>query len=130
VAGEIVEVKGADRLAATLREFARSLEDMADANRRAGEAIGSSAVSRVPRRTGRLAGSLRVDAAPTDVRVGFGAVHAAPIHWGVGPRVGLRGPHNIRGTLFLTEALAASETVVLNVYEEAIDTRLGKVRGA
>lgn len=128
--GEVIEVKGADRLAATLGDFARSLEDMADANRRAGEAIGSSAVGRAPRRTGRLAGSLRVDAAPTDVSVGFGAVHAAPIHWGVGPRVGLRGPHNIRGTLFLTEALAASEPAVLDIYAEAVDNRLGKVRGA
>ena len=104
---DVVQVVGADRLAATLREFSRSLDDLSDANRRAGEAVASAAVSRVPRRTGRLAGSQRVDAAPADVSVAFGAVYASPIHWGVGPRVGLRGPHNLPATLFLTDALAA-----------------------
>jgi hypothetical protein len=127
---DAVEVKGADRLASTLREFARSLDDLSDANRRAGEAIGSAARGRVPKRTGRLAGSMRIDAAPKDVSVAFGAVHAAPIHWGVGPRVGLRGPHNIAPTLFLTGALAASEDEVADIYVEAIDRRMGKVRGA
>jgi hypothetical protein len=127
---DVVEVVGAARLAQTLRDFARSLGDLADANRRAGELVGSAAVSRVPRRTGRLAGSLRIDAAPTDVSVSFGASYAAPIQWGVGPRVGLRGPHNISPTLFLTGALAAQEDAVLGVYEEAIDTRMGRVRGA
>jgi hypothetical protein len=33
-------------------------------------------------------------------------------------------------TLFLTEALAAQEEAVLTVYADAIDERLGKVKGA
>jgi hypothetical protein len=127
---DVVEVRGADRLASTLAQFDRSLSDLSDANRAAGELVGSAARSRVPRRTGRLAGSMRTDVSPTDVDVSFGAVYAAPIHWGVGPRVGLRGPHNIATTLFLTSALAASEDAVASVYLDAIDERLGKVQGA
>ena len=125
-----VEVKGADRLAATLRDFSRSLDDLSDANRRAGELVASAAVQAVPRRTGRLASSRRVEAAPTTVDVSFGVVYAAPIHWGVGPRVGLRGPHNIAPTLFLSNALATQEDAVADVYLDAIDQRMGKVRGA
>jgi hypothetical protein len=127
---DAVEVKGADRLASTLHQFSRELSDLSDANRAAGELIGSAARTRVPRRTGRLAGSMRTDVSPTDVDVSFGAVYAAPIQWGVGPRVGLRGPHNIATTLFLTNALAASESAVAEIYVGAIDERLGKVQGA
>jgi hypothetical protein len=130
VAEQVLEVKGAERLERTLGEFGRSLEDMADANRRAAETVGSAAVARAPKRTGRLAGSLRIDAAPTSVEVSFGASYAAPIHWGVGPRVGLRGPHNVSPTLFLTGALEAQEDSILAVYEDAVDTRLGVVKGA
>lgn len=125
-----VEVKGADKLASTLREFSRSLDDLSDANRRAGEMVASAAVLRAPRRTGRLAGSSRTTTTPTTVDVSFGVVYAAPVHWGVGPRVGLRGPHNLPPTLFLTDALATQEDAVADVYLEAIDNRLGKVRGA
>ena len=127
---DAVRVVGADRLAATLHQFAQSLGDMSDANRAAGETIGSAARTRVPRRTGRLASSMRTDVSPTDVDVSFGAVYAAPIHWGVGPRVGLRGPHNIAASLFLTAAFAAQEDTIADIYLAAIDSRLGKVQGA
>ena len=127
---DVVTVEGADTLARTLKEFGGSLDDMSGPNRRAGEAIGSAAVSRTPRRTGRLAGSMRVDVAPTDVSVSFGATHAAPIHWGVGSRVGMRGPHNIAPTLYLTNALAAQEDTVAGIYLEELDNRLGRVKGA
>jgi hypothetical protein len=73
---------------------------------------------------------MRTDVSPTDVDVSFGAVHAAPIHWGVGPRVGLRGPHNIAATLFLTTAFAGQEDAIADIYLSAIDKRLGKVQGA
>jgi hypothetical protein len=127
---QMVTVEGADTLARTLKAFESSLDDLSDANRRAGEAVGSAAVSRAPRRTGRLAGSVRVDVAPNDVSVSFGATHAAPIHWGVGPRVGLRGPHNIAPSLFLSDALAAQEDAIGGIYEDVLDNRLAKVRGA
>jgi hypothetical protein len=130
MAEQVVEVKGAERLASTLGEFARSLDDLSDVNRRAGEIVATAATLRAPRRTGRLAGSRRVDSAPTTVSVSFGAVYAAPVHWGVGPRVGLRGPHNLTPTLFLTDAFADTEGAVLDIYEKAIDTQLGKVKGA
>lgn len=127
---DAVTVKGADRLASTLHQFAGSLDDLSDANRRAGESIASAARGRVPRRTGRLAASGRTDVGPASVTVAFGAVYAPPIHWGVGPRVGLRGPHNIRASLFLTGALETQEDAVADIYIDAIDQRLGKVQGA
>lgn len=125
-----VQVEGADRLASTLGQFGRRLGDMSDPGTAAGDTIAAAAAARAPRRTGQLAGSARVAAGPKQVVVSWGVGHAAPLQWGVGARIGLRGPHNIRATYFATDALDVSEDQVVDAYADQVDRLLGQVKGA
>jgi hypothetical protein len=97
------------------------------------QTVGAEAGRRAPRRTGRLAGSWRPesDKATAAVRFGGGGVAYAPaMQWGIGPRPGLRGPHNIRATYFASDALASTESEIARVYAGELGDKVGAVRGA
>ena len=114
-----VTVVGADTLARTLRQLGDSLDDFGKSNATAAQTVGAEAGRRAPRRTGRLAASWRPDSdkATAAVRFGGGAVAYAPaMQWGIGPRGGLRGPHNIRATYFASGALDSTQTEVVAIY--------------
>lgn len=131
MAADGVEVDGAARLASTLGAFARSLPAVAPPA--AARIIGQQARMNAPKRTGRLAGSWAADDSAGALGLSFGngnVRYAAPIHWGVGPRPGLRGPHNIRPSLFLTRAIESTQAQWVEKYDEEITTELGKVKGA
>lgn len=125
-----VRVRGADQLARTLRRAARELGDMEAATRQAAAALGTAAGQRAPRRTGRLAATRSVAASRGAGTLTFGVGYASPIHWGVGPRRGLRGPHNIAPTRFATEAAAEDQAQWVKPYQRAAQTALDRVRGA
>jgi hypothetical protein len=128
-----ITVEGADTLARTLRQLSAGLDDFARSNTTAAQTVGAEAGRRAPRRTGRLAGSWRPesDKATAAVRFGGGGVAYAPaMQWGIGPRPGLRGPHNIRATYFASDALASTESEIARVYAGELGDKVGAVRGA
>ena len=123
-----VEVVGLERLTRSLETFGDSLPDIAP--RDAARIIGTAAKSRAPKRTGRLASSFSSDADKGRVTVAFSAPHAGPLNFGVGPRRGMRGPHNITATRFLSDAIPQTQDAWLETYREQIEDELSKVKGA
>ena len=123
-----VEVEGLPRLTASLDALKGDLADIAPPD--AAQTIGNAARSRAPRRSGRLAGSMSSTAGRGVVAVTFGAPHAGPLNFGVGPRVGLRGPHNIPATLFLTGAVSDTAKAWIGAYEKAAQSAADNVKGA
>ena len=116
-----VEVLGADTLGRTLDGAAHDLADMSETNRRAGSLLAQQAAGKAPRRTGRLAGSIRV----TDVGAN-GASVGTTVGYGPFQEFGTR---YVRATYFLTGTLAHDEGPVIDLYERSIDRTIGKVRG-
>jgi hypothetical protein len=123
-----VEIKGLARLQSSLGKLARQLPDIAPES--AARIIGQAARLRAPKRTGRLASSWAADSGAGEQTLSFGAPHASPIHWGVGARAGLRGPHNIRPSLYLLRAVESTQALWVDEYRQEINDELGKVRGA
>lgn len=109
----------------TLRAAGRDLADIKAAHRAAGNVVRGRATGTAPRRTGRLAGTIRVGATATSayVRAGRASVpYAGPIHWGW-PRRG------IAPQPWLSEAATDTETVWIYFYEKEIQNALRKVHG-
>lgn len=128
---EPVQVEGLGQLRASLARLARALPGVAPAD--AARVIGQQARVNTPKRTGRLASSWAADTSPGVQGLSFGNSglrYAAPVHWGVGPRVGLRGPHNIRPSLYLLRAIESTQEIWVGEYQQEIETLTGKVRGA
>lgn len=123
-----VKVEGLDRLTASLAALKGDLADVAPPE--AAQIIGTAAKARAPKRTGRLASSFSSSTTNGVVSVSFGAPYAGPINFGVGPRPGLRGPHNIAATRFLTGAVSDKTSAWLNAYADEIDKQLDQVKGA
>jgi hypothetical protein len=128
----VVEVQGSRKLRATLKAAGIGLEDFKDIHRKVGEYVEGEAARRAPRRTGRLAGSGRAGSAKTQAVIRFGGArspYANAVHWGTGPRVGQRGPHNIRRTLFATSAAKDTEPRWIQYYLAEVDRLLDRVKG-
>ena len=120
-----VVVHGARELARTLKEFGDGLDDLKDANQAVSAMVAREAASRAPRRTGRLAGSVRGSRqqAKAVVMVGSAKVpYAGPIHWGWPKRGIPRRP-------FVVDAAAATQSAWLGEYEQNIQRLADKVRG-
>jgi len=123
-----IEVKGLPELTASLGRLERDLAEIAPAE--AGRIIGTAAQKRAPKRSGRLASSMSSAADAGKVTVTFGVIYAGPINFGVGPRPGLRGPHNIRATRFLTGSVNDTQSAWIKQYEDAAQDAADKVKGA
>lgn len=80
---EAIVLGGVTDVIAALAELEKRADAPGAARKRSGEAILREANPRVPRRTGRLASSGRVEPASGNVLYGSGSVpYANPIHWG------------------------------------------------
>ena len=80
-----VRVEGVDRLRSTLRRAEIGLDDLKDANARAGQMVAQWGAVRAPRMTGRLGTSVRAarQAKAAVIVAGSAAVpYAGVIHWG------------------------------------------------
>lgn len=117
-----VTVEGADTFNRTAGVFARDLKDLTDTNRKAAETVLERAGSKVPRSSGSLAASGRVDAAPAEASVVYDAVYAGVIHNGWEDR-------NIEPQPWLLETFEESTAAVADVYLHDLDEGLGKIRG-
>lgn len=126
--GDAVQVEGADRLRATLARLARDLQSLAP--KKVVSIIGRVAQQRAPKRTGRLAASFSGQTGPGEQLLRFGAAYAAPIHFGVGPRTGMRGPHNIRPNPYLFGAVDETHAEWERAYTDEIKDMARQVKGA
>lgn len=100
-------------------------KELAAANRGASQVVVDRALPKVPVRSGRLKASVRALGGQTSatVKAGTAAVkYAAAIHWGRKKR-GV-----IVGRPFLWDAAAEARNKVVDVYGDAIDDLLKKIR--
>lgn len=122
----VLEVIGAKQLRASLRRAGDDLEDMKATHATIGQLVAQAAQARVPRRTGRLAATIRPSGTKTQaiVRAGFQSVpYAGPIHWGWPAR-------GIRAQPYLTDAAKDTEPAWLEIYTRDVQGICDDVEGA
>jgi hypothetical protein len=120
-----VRVDGARRLRAELRKLKGNADDLKAANAAAAALVAEAAAMRAPRRTGRLAASVRGNRAVgrAQVRAGGAALpYAGPIHYGW-------PAHRIEPHPFITDAAQDTEAVWLPMYEAALSRAVDAVAG-
>lgn len=130
-----IQVEGLSELRRTLKRFADDApKAMREANLAAARTVIAAALPNVPVRSGALKRTIKPLASATAARMKLGGTNAVPyaaaVHWGTGPRPGLRGPHKIRRRAFLWDARQSLSREVRDQYErdlEALITRT--VRG-
>lgn len=122
MAAPTIRVDGVERLARTLEDAAKDLDDLSHV----GDAIEASLLpqilARVPRRSGRLRGSVRATSTKTGVDFGSPVVYGNPIHWGWPAR-------HIRPQRFVWDVLTGSTDRVVSSYQTEVDRVLAKVEG-
>lgn len=112
-----IQVKGARELAKALRQAGADMQDLKDANRRAADIVAPAAKAKAPRRTGRLAASVRAGATQKAgvVRAGRKSVpYAGSINYGWPKR-------HIKATLFINKAAKATEPQWTEAYRAAVE---------
>lgn len=127
-----VTVEGLRELRLFLRKFPDDLskDGLKKIHDKVGEPVESEAKLRVPRRSGRLAGSIRRSKGSTTkavVRAGRKSVpYAGPIHFGWPNRRVVFGkptdaPAPIAAQPFLTDALSSKREVVFTMYQDELE---------
>ncbi len=120
-----VVVEGAAQLRRTLRQAGADMKILRDVNKAAAQVVASAAASSAPRRSGRLAGSIRAGATQRAgvVRAGRKSVpYAGPIHWGWPAR-------NIRANPWLANTAQATESRWVDEYMQQLERAIDQVRG-
>jgi hypothetical protein len=119
-------VEGLDRLVRTLNKAQVDLSDLKDAHAAVGRIVAADAQARAPRRTGRLAGSIRASRQARRAQVvagGAKVLYAPAIHWGWPSR-------GIAANPFLSDAAQATESQWVPLYRQDVQAALDKVKGA
>ena len=117
-----IQVKGADRLASTLKDASDELTDLAAANAAIGTMVVNEARGLAPKRTGQLAGSITATVAVGVIDVAADVVYAGPIHWGW-------PAHSIAAQPFIYDAIRNTEEQSVQIYTDELDRVLEKVKG-
>lgn len=129
-----VRIEGMKEVRKQLKDFNDKVgkEMLKDAHKQLADRVVELAEPRVPAKTGALAGSVRglgsVSAA-TSKAGGAAVPYAAAVHWGTGPRSGLRGPHNISRNPFLLDALNQLEPDAADEYAEQLSRLIARLKG-
>lgn len=126
MAGPVIKVEGARQLRATMAKAGIDLQDMVNANAEVSALVAGRATTMAPRKSGRLAASVRGNRAKSQavVRVGGASVpYAGPIHWGWPAR-------NISPHPFAVDAAHETEPTWVAMYLAAVNRVLDKVKGA
>jgi hypothetical protein len=121
-----LQVDGARQLRASLRRAGLSVQDLKDAHKEAADVVKAEAAPRAPRRTGRLAASVRTSGTQSAaiIRAGRKAVpYAGPIHWGWEAR-------NIAANPWLWEAAQRTESKWTRTYLDALEHIIDTIEGA
>lgn len=124
--GPAIEVDSAD-LRRALRQIGDKglTKELAQANKTAAQVVVDVALPRVPVRSGRLRAAVRALGSQKEGRAVAGSArvpYAAAIHWGR-KRGGV-----IQGRPFLSDAAEAASEKAADVYLEAVDGLLDKIR--
>lgn len=117
-----VRVEGAAEFAASCDRAAAELAHLDDAHSRVGGFIRAQASAAAPRRTGRLAGSIRADATGDSVTVGSSLIYAGVIHNGW-------ARHNIAANPFLTVPAERTTDTWAGYYFTAVERVVGRIHG-
>jgi hypothetical protein len=123
--GPHIEVTGRAELVRTMKAAGADLKDLNAANKEAAAVVAPESRARTPRRSGRLAGTVRPAGtrAAAIVRIGSRTVpYAGPIIFGW-------PGHHITAQPGPVEALTTTEPRWLPVYLNAIDAILNKIKG-
>ena len=119
-------VVGQKRFVQTMRKAGADMKELKGVNRQAADIALPSVQRLAPRRTGRLAASIRAGATQKAgvIRAGRKTVpYAGPVNYGW-PK------HGIRPRLFVNQGVAGSESAWSRVYADFIDKTLNQVKGA
>ncbi len=132
----VYEVQGGRALRATLKEADESLSDLKQAHAAAAAIAARASADLAPKRTGRLADTIRSSGTKTAgiVRAGLKSVPYAPvIHWGWGTRPNRQKNWRggvIRANPFISRGAQDSEGRWIRIYENHVEQALAKVKGA
>lgn len=121
-----VEVEGLDRLIRTLRKAQIDVSELKEAHAAVARMVADAASARAPRRSGKLAGSVRGAKQLKRARVmaGRAAVpYAGPIHWGWPARGIVAQP-------FVADAAQETEARWVAKYRADVQAALDDVKGA
>lgn len=122
-----VFVEGARELARSLRRAGVDVKELKAANQRVGQIVVQAAQARAPKKTGRLAASIRAskEAAAVTIRAGNnGAIPYAAVQEYGWPR------HHISAKHYLTGAIADKRDEVMALYFAELDRIIGTIEGA
>jgi len=111
--GPVVKLEGGKQLRRHLKRIADGAQDMKEANARVAALVAAESARAAPRRTGRLAATLRGNKAvgKAVVTAGRAAVpYANPIHWGWPKRHIKRNP-------FVWDTAQRTQSTWLPIYE-------------
>lgn len=125
MAQPLVRVDGARQLRATLKRAGQDLSDLKETNATVATYVATRSAAAAPHRSGRLAGSVRPNAAATNatVRAGGAAIpYAGVIHWGW-------PAHHITGRPFIADTAAATEPVWTEIYSARVRVIVAKIHG-
>lgn len=121
-----VQVQGARQLRATLAKAGADLGDFAEIHQTVARYVGSRAAAYAPKRSGRLAATMRPSKAKTSATVRFGGAsvpYAGVIHWGW-------AGHNIAANPFASKAAEETQPTWLAWYSQRINQVVAAVKGA
>jgi hypothetical protein len=127
VVAPVVKVRGLSRLTRTMKAAEADLSELNTVHAKVAALVAASAASRAPRRSGRLAASVRGSKARRRASVTAGYAksvpYAGPIHWGWPAR-------NIEPQPFIYDAAQSTETAWLGVYTAGLNDIIDRVQGA
>jgi hypothetical protein len=121
-----IRIEGLDELARSMRRAGQDMTELKEAHTRAAAIVADRAAELAPRRSGRLAGSIRPAKQAKRARIMAGGAkvpYANPIHWGWPSR-------NIAASMFMVDAAQQTEPEWTKAYFEDVQAILDKVRGA
>lgn len=117
--GAALRVQGLSQLRRDLKRFAADTADLKAANMAVGGIVAAAAATRAPRRTGRLAASLRPTRTVGRASVRSTVPYAVYQHWS-----------KRYGHPFVTEAAEATEPAWLAAYVAGLEQAVNRFHGA
>lgn len=125
--GQSVAIDGLPQLIRACRAAEGALDDMKAANARAATIVADAARARAPRRSGRLAASVKGNTAARTATISTPRIrYSMPVHWGWRTSRGVGVPANP----FITEAAASSESRWLGAYTDDLEKIVDQIGGS
>lgn len=114
-----ITIKGDDELIAAMGKIADGLTELSDGPTQAAQAVADRARALAPKLTGRLAKSIRGEAANGVAMVGTNISYGVPVHYGV-------PAHNQRPQPFLFQAVDAEAKDILDAWTKDVQALIDK----